>query len=125
MTHFAPKTYQQSVLDSIEAYFRACHELPSPGIAFTTVTERLWGWGLPYRPLTGFPPDMPYFCLRLPTGGGKTWLAARSVALINTHLLRTPHSIILWLVPSRAIRDQTLNALQNRAHPYQIGRAHV
>ena len=118
MTHFAPKTYQQSVLDSIEAYFRACHELPSPGIAFTTVTERLWGWGLPYRPLAGFPPDMPYFCLRLPTGGGKTWLAARSVALINTHLLRTPHSVILWLVPSRAIRDQTLNALQNRAHPY-------
>lgn len=77
MTTFTPKTYQQQVLDSVAAYFKACHELPSPSIAFTATTERLWGRGLPYHPLAGFPPDMPYFCLRVPTGGGKTWLAAK------------------------------------------------
>ena len=33
MTTFAPKTYQQQVLDSVEAYFKACHELPSPSLA--------------------------------------------------------------------------------------------
>ena len=32
-----------------------------------------------YSSIAGFERDMPYFCLRLPTGGGKTWLAARSV----------------------------------------------
>jgi len=101
MTTFAPKTYQQQVLDSVEAYFKACHELPSPSIAFTATTERLWGRGNAYRPLSGFPPDMPYFCLRVPTGGGKTWLAAKSVQLANTHLLRCEHSVILWLVPSK------------------------
>jgi hypothetical protein len=73
------------VLDSVEAYFKACHELPSPSMAFTATTERLWGRGnLAYNPLSGFPSDMPYFCLRVPTGGGKTWLAAKSVALVNT-----------------------------------------
>ena len=92
MTAFAPKTYQQQVLDSAEAYFKACHELSSPSIAFTVTTERLWGRGNPYNPLSGFPADMPYFCLRVPTGGGKTWLAAKSVALVNTHLLRSEHS---------------------------------
>jgi type III restriction enzyme len=51
---------------------------------------------------------MPHFCLRVPTGGGKTWLAAKSVALVNTHLLRSEHSVILWLVPSKPIREQTL-----------------
>ena len=76
MSAFSPKIYQQQVLDSIEAYFKACHELPSPSIAYSVVTERLWGRGLPYNPLSGFPSDMPYFCLRVPTGGGKTWLAA-------------------------------------------------
>jgi type III restriction enzyme len=66
------------------------------------------GRGNPYNPLSGFPADMPYFCLRVPTGGGKTWLAAKSVALVNTHLLRCEHSVILWLVPSKPIREQTL-----------------
>ena len=118
MTAFAPKTYQQQVLDSAEAYFKACHELLSPSIAFTLTTERLWGRGNPYNPLSGFPADMPYFCLRVPTGGGKTWLAAKSVALVNTHLLRSEHSVILWLVPSKPIREQTLKALKQRTHPY-------
>ncbi len=119
MSGFAPKIYQQQVLDSVEAYFKACHELPSPSIAFTATTERLWGRGLSYNPLSGFPADMPYFCLRVPTGGGKTWLAAKSAALVNTHLLRTEHSVILWLVPSKPIREQTIKALKDRGHPYR------
>ncbi|GAB4398993.1 MAG: hypothetical protein OHK0048_11680 [Rhodoferax sp.] len=118
MTTFAPKTYQQQVLDSVAAYFAACHELPSPSIAFSATTERLWGRGNPYHALAGFPPDMPYFCLRVPTGGGKTWLAAKSVQLVNTHLLRCEHSVILWLVPSKPIREQTIKALKDRGHPY-------
>lgn len=118
MTTFAPKIYQQQVLDSVEVYFKACHELPSPSIAFTATTERLWSRGNAYNPLSGFPADMPYFCLRVPTGGGKTWLAAKSVALVNTHLLRCEHSVILWLVPSKPIRAQTLRALRDRLHPY-------
>lgn len=118
MSGFAPKTYQQQVLDSVEAYFKACYELPSPSIAFTATTERLWGRGNPYNPLSGFPTDMPYFCLRVPTGGGKTWLAAKCVQHVNTHLLRTEHSVILWLVPSKPIREQTIKALKDRSHPY-------
>lgn len=118
MTTFAPKIYQQQVLDSVEAYFKACHELTTPSIAFTASTERLWGHGNPYLPLAGFPADMPFFCLRVPTGGGKTWLAAKSVALVNTHLLRCEHSVILWLVPSKPIREQTLRVLRDRLNPY-------
>jgi type III restriction enzyme len=118
MASFQPKVYQQQVLESVEAYFRACHELPSASVAFNAVTERLWGRGLSYNPLSGFPADMPYFCLRLPTGGGKTWLAARCVALANQHLLRSEHGVVLWLVPSKPIRVQTLRALKDRHHPY-------
>jgi type III restriction enzyme len=123
MTHFIPKQYQQDpasgggVLDSVEAYFKACHKHGRASLAFTAVTDSLWGLGLPYRPLKGFSPGMPYFCLRVPTGGGKTWLAAKSVGLVNTHLLRVPHSVVLWLVPSKTIRDQTVRGLKDRQHP--------
>lgn len=118
MTTFLPKLYQQSVLDSVETYFRTCLQLGDADTAFYQTTRALWGEGSKYQPIAGFSSDMPYFCLRVPTGGGKTWLAAKSVALINTHLLRCEHSVILWLVPSKAIRDQTLKALRNPQHPY-------
>lgn len=120
MSGFVPKVYQQQVLDSVECYFKACHELASPSTAFFVTTERLWGKGNAYNPLSGFPNDMPYFCLRVPTGGGKTWLAAKSLALVNMHLLRCEHSVILWLVPSKPIREQTLKALKDRNHPYHV-----
>jgi type III restriction enzyme len=118
MASYEPKIYQGQVLESVETYFRACHEFPKASLAFTATTERLWNHGLGYRPLQGFEPDMPYFCLRVPTGGGKTWLAAKSVALVNTHLLRTDYSVILWLVSSKPIREQTLKALRDAGHPY-------
>lgn len=120
MSSFAPKAYQRQVLDSIQAYCHACHHYPSAAEAFTATTAQLWGQGNPYYPLQGFPAAMPYFCLRIPTGGGKTWLAAKSVALLNTHLLHSEHSVVLWLVPSKAIRDQTINALRQPSHPYHL-----
>ena len=79
--------------------------------------EGAMGNGSQYRPIAGFPADMPYFCLRVPTGGGKTGSPPASVELVNSKLLRTEHSVILWLVPSNAIREQTYKALRNRDIP--------
>ena len=118
MSTFIPKVYQSQVLESIAAYFEACREYPSAAIAFAAVTEKLWNRSINYHPIDGFEKGMPYFCLRIPTGGGKTWLAAKSVALVDTHLLQNEYSVILWLVPSTAIRVQTLRALKNPEHPY-------
>jgi type III restriction enzyme len=120
MSAFAPKTYQRLVLDSVEAYFRLVRRLGDADTAFYNVTKDLWGHGVGYHPIEGFDTHMPYFCLRVPTGGGKTWLAAKSIAIVNTHLLRNEFSAILWLVPSKTIRDQTLRALRNREHPYHM-----
>jgi len=98
MTSFAPKIYQSQVLECIETYFKACHELPSPSIAFTATTERLWGRGNAYNPLSGFPADMPYFCLRVPTGGGKTWLAAKKALADYKKAVGTPAGLAELMV---------------------------
>jgi type III restriction enzyme len=118
MSTFTPKNYQQSALDSIERYFRDCRRMGNADYAFQETTKELWGRKSDFTPLRGFPEEMPYFCLRVPTGGGKTYLAAKSVALANNHLLHNEYSVILWLVPSKAIRDQTLSGLRNLEHPY-------
>lgn len=118
MSVFAPKDYQARVLESVRRYFESCNDEANADTAFYKTTRTLWGGGQKFNPLPGFAPDMPYFCLRVPTGGGKTFLAASAVALVNTHLLRCDHSVVLWLVPSDAIREQTLKALRQREHPY-------
>lgn len=118
MSTFQPKAYQQSSLDSIAHYFRQCQEMGNADYAFQETTKELWGRKSDFTPLKGFPEEMPYFCLRVPTGGGKTYLAAKSVAMVNNLLLHTEHSVILWLVPSKAIRDQTLAGLRGQDHPY-------
>lgn len=120
MSAFSPKDYQQRVLASVEKYFVLCHATGDADTAFYQVTKELWGRGQTFHPLPGFATDMPYFCLRVPTGGGKTFLAASSVALVNRQLLRSEHSVILWLVPSDAIREQTLKALRRLDHPYHF-----
>ena len=115
---FTPKAYQISVLESIEIYFRNCCDEGDADTSFYKTTKDLWGKGIQYQSIEGFPTEMPYFCLRVPTGGGKTWLAAKSIRLINNYLLHSEYSVILWLVPSKVIREQTLKALKDRSHPY-------
>lgn len=71
-----------------------------------------------YRPLAAMP-DVPYACLRLPTGGGKTILGAHSVKLAAECFLERDYPVALWLVPSNTIRSQTVDALKNPRHAYR------
>ena len=57
---------------------------------------------------------IPHVCFKVPTGGGKTLLAAS--ALERLHRQR---GLTLWVVPTRAIYAQTKKALWNKEHPYR------
>ena len=61
---------------------------------------------------------MPYGCIRLPTGGGKTLLAAHAVKLAADYVERE-FPLVLWLAPSTMIAEQTLAALKDTRHPYR------
>lgn len=69
-------------------------------------------------------PDIPCVCLRVPTGGGKTLLAAHAVAQVGKALKDTDTPIALWLTPPDTIRSQTLEALTDVRHPYRQALAH-
>lgn len=57
---------------------------------------------------------IPHICFKVPTGGGKTLLAAAAMERIQY-----PTGLVLWIVPSKAIYQQTKDALWNREHPYR------
>lgn len=68
---------------------------------------------------TGAGAFLPSICLKIPTGGGKTLLAVRSIELAHTHYLRRRNGMVLWIVPTSAIYRQTLKRLRDRNDPYR------
>ncbi|MDA7967784.1 MAG: DEAD/DEAH box helicase family protein [Gammaproteobacteria bacterium] len=63
--------------------------------------------------------DCPHVCVRVPTAGGKTYLAAHAVGLGATYM-ETEKPTVLWFAPTDAIRTQTAAMLENRNHPCRI-----
>ena len=63
--------------------------------------------------------SIPHVCLKVPTGGGKTLLAAEGVGKLQTDLFHRQTGMVLWIVPSVQIYRQTWKALSNRQHPYR------
>ena len=62
---------------------------------------------------------VPNVVLKVPTGGGKTWLAISAVSQIMGRYLSSNTGLILWVVPNEAIYSQTIRNLKNRQHPYR------
>ena len=54
-----------------------------------------------------------------PTGGGKTLLACYAAGLAQRQFMRAERAVVLWLVPSNTILDQTADALRDPRHPYR------
>ncbi len=58
--------------------------------------------------------SIPHICFKVPTGGGKTLLAAAAL-----ERLPWQRGLVLWVVPSKAIYEQTKAALWDKQHPYR------
>ena len=113
------KQYQQDCLDRFETFLKRCHELGSARNAFEATTKEWKGYAIPYHAL----PDttgnaefskVPSVCLRIPTGGGKTRMGAEAITRAKRSFLNVQRCVTLWLVPSEAIREQTLRAMKTR-----------
>ena len=110
MTTLTLKSYQQAALDALRSFARSA-QLKGPAMAFGEQVRR------PYNP-DPFG-EVPCICLRIPTGGGKTLMAAHAVSVLAQEWRATDAPVAVWLVPSDTIRSQTLKALQTAGHPYR------
>lgn len=62
---------------------------------------------------------VPNVTLKIPTGGGKTYLAVNGVSRVLGRYLGRNSGFVLWIVPNEAIYTQTLKHLKDREHPYR------
>ena len=117
------KEYQTDALAILQRFYEDA-TVSGPKRAYESLTgkpdlkERLRGYAGDYTALEGLE-DVPYVCLRLPTGGGKTILAAHAINVVRKSWMGKEHPLVLWLVPTNTIREQTVAALKNPRHPYR------
>jgi type III restriction enzyme len=140
------KEFQQRVLDRLGRYLGAlaeqsakaakiaavAAERPELGLQVPDFTAAAWEAmkaagelpaaraGVPFSPRRdGIGRSVPNVCLKVPTGGGKTLLAAAAVSRIQEKWIHANHGFVLWVVPNESIYAQTLRHLRDREHSYR------
>ncbi|MGC8675871.1 DEAD/DEAH box helicase [Fervidicoccus sp.] len=102
------KTYQQRTLDILAEFLKDLEKM-KPDLAFIHLTKQ------PYKD-EFFGEDIPFICVKIPTGGGKTLVGCHSIIQIMDSFLKEKmgHGIVMWFVPSEAIKSQTLRKFKDR-----------
>lgn len=116
------KNYQRKVLKNLRSYLRYyanCHDaaaaydryLADDGLAtgrngVERYTDDLGG--------------TPKVCVKVPTGGGKTFIAANALDVICEELEDRPSDTVVWLVPRREILKQTFRQLRDPSNPLRM-----
>jgi type III restriction enzyme len=62
---------------------------------------------------------VPHICMKVPTGGGKTFMACSAIKRIFSAMPIDKPKVVVWLVPSDPILNQTIKALTDVKHPYR------
>ena len=121
------KKYQQRALSEIRSYLehlaswkKKADANPDHEINFPATAWEKAGVLRPYLPRkNGLGHPLPTFCLKIPTGGGKTLLAVKTIDLANMIYRRRRTGLVLWIVPTTQIYRQTIRSLKDRDHPYR------
>ena len=117
------KKYQKTVLRDLDSFIDFLSLTGNPSQAYNLhwdskdVRVGLGSGCLkPYNNQLG---STPHVCFKVPTGGGKTFLACCSIKHIFDKIQSNKPKVVVWLVPSDAILEQTLKNLKNSSHPYR------
>lgn len=116
------KTYQRKAISNLARYLELMNETKSIGEAYS----RLWQeQAVPVgvnglRPYRDTIKGVPHVCFKVPTGGGKTFMACAAVKTIFDALPPFKAQTVVWLVPSDAILEQTVKNLKDPSHPYRM-----
>lgn len=115
------KNYQIQVIRDLERFLELLIEKQSISLAYST----LWNEKGVNVGIDGMPPynselaGVPQVCFKVPTGGGKTFLAANSIKPIFDSMPQIHPKAVVWLVPSDAILTQTYRTLTDKNHEYR------
>lgn len=115
------KKYQRAVIDDLSRFLALLGEtgsIPKTYKQFWEEKKVIVGFG-GIQSYNNAIPGVPNVCLKVPTGGGKTFIAANAIKPIFESLPFSKNKAVVWLVPSDAILEQTLKTLSDPRHSYR------
>jgi len=118
------KPYQQDVIKDLELFISYLNKYNNPKLAFDNYWENKVG---KYNPLTNTGmrpyrdniPNAIHIAIKVPTAGGKTFIACNAIHSINKYLNNGNTKAIVWLVPWSNLLQQTYTSLSNPNHSYR------
>jgi len=119
------KPYQQQVINDLSLFLEQVQETKDTKDAF----QIFWAKHprTPLQPFSGTAiepyknnvPKVPNICVKVPTAGGKTFIACNALKTIFDAFEYDRPKAVVWLVPSITILDQTIKNLKDPSHPYR------
>lgn len=123
------KRYQRRVVEEVERFLA---QMAKERAAGNQRHAALDAWrelrlGMYHERQNGVGEDLPTFCIKVPTGGGKTLLATQALGSIHRTILRERNGagLVLWIVPSGQIYRDTLKRLRDRRDMYRLMLEHA
>lgn len=118
------KDYQRDVLKDLNAYMDYVDATGDLKLAFArfweeqgvSVSAQNDDYMHPYRNDVA---GVPNVTVKVPTAGGKTFIACNAIDTIFKHYHDEAPQVVAWFVPSDTILKQTYRNLSNTDHPYR------
>ncbi|MCZ8023301.1 MAG: DEAD/DEAH box helicase family protein [Cyclobacteriaceae bacterium] len=119
------KPYQQQVINDLALFLENIQETKNVKDAFYNFWAQhprtpLFPYsGTAIEPYKNNVPRVPHICVKVPTAGGKTFIACNAIKTIFDAFAYNKPKAVVWLVPSITILDQTIKNLKDTNHPYR------
>lgn len=119
------KKYQQDTITDIERFLDNVQETKIVKDAFYNFWVKhprtpLFPYaGKAIEPYKDNVKRVPHVCVKVPTAGGKTFIACNALKTIFDAFDYERPKAVMWLVPSITILDQTIKNLKDNSHPYR------
>ena len=118
------KQYQAKVIADLDSYIGYVEKYNRPDTAFNKFWEdkgisisSIDNYYL--HPYDNSITDVPHVTVKVPTAGGKTFIACNALNTIFKHLPTEKPKVVAWFVPSDTILKQTYKNLNDPSHPYR------
>lgn len=115
------KNYQKAVMKNLSSYLDCLNRTNNIYTAWTDywfAQDVSVGFGVPRynNAISG----VPHVCTKVPTGGGKTFMACAALKRIYDAMPLDKPKVVVWLVPSDPILVQTTKNLTDVTHDYRL-----
>lgn len=119
------KPYQQHVINDLALFLENLQDTKDTKDAFYNFWSKhprtpLFPYsGTAIEPYKNNVQRVPHICVKVPTAGGKTFIACNAIKTIFDAFDYDRPRAVVWLVPSITILDQTIKNLKDPSHPYR------